>query len=147
MEPMIWLILLVALIVIEIITMGLSTIWFAGGALIAFIAALFRAPVAVQVALFLIVSVVLLIFTRPLAVKYLNRNRVRTNVESLIGKKAVVCEKIENLHSVGHVCVNGIEWMARSLRENEIIEKDEVVRIVRVEGAKLIVEREGGQSL
>ena len=146
MEPMIWLILLVVLILIEIATMGLSTIWFAGGALVAFIAALFHAPIAVQTALFLIVSIILLIFTRPLAMKYLNQNRVRTNVESLIGKKAVVCERIENLKSCGHVMVNGIEWMARSMREDEIIEKDEVVRIVRVDGVKLIVEKEGGNS-
>lgn len=144
MEPMIWLILLVVLIVIEIMTMGLTTIWFAGGALIAFIAALLDASIAVQVALFLIASIILLVVTRPLAVKYLNQTRVKTNVESLIGKKVIVCERIENLHSTGHVMVNGIEWMARNRKEDEIIEKDEVVRIIRVDGAKLIVEKEGG---
>lgn len=144
MEPMIWLILLVVLIVVEILTMGLTTIWFAGGALVAFLSALLGAPLPVQVGSFLIASIVLLIFTRPLAMKYLNRNRVRTNVESLIGKKAVVCENIDNLRSVGKVMVNGIEWTARSIKEDELIEKDTVVRIVRVDGVKLMVEKEGG---
>lgn len=144
MDPIVWLLLLVILIVIEIITLGLSTIWFAGGALAAFIASLFNAPLLVQIVLFLAVSILLLIFTRPIAVKYLNRTRVKTNVESLIGKKAVVSEKIENIRSAGHVTVNGLEWMARSLDDEEIIEKDEIVRIVRVEGVKLMVEREGG---
>ena len=143
MEPVVWLILLVVLIIIEIITLGLSTIWFAGGALVAFIAALCHAPVPLQVVLFLIVSILLLVFTRPLAVKYLNKNRVRTNVESLIGKKAVVTETIDNILSKGHVTVNGLSWMARSREEEKIIEKDEVVRIIRVEGVKLIVEEEG----
>lgn len=128
MEPVVWLILLVVLIIIEIITLGLSTIWFAGGALVAFIAALCHAPVPLQVVLFLIVSILLLVFTRPLAVKYLNKNRVRTNVESLIGKKAVVTETIDNIQSKGHVTVNGLSWMARSREEEKIIEKDEVVQ-------------------
>ncbi|MGI6008424.1 MAG: NfeD family protein [Ruminococcus sp.] len=140
MESVVWLILLVVLILIEIITLGLSTIWFAGGALAAFIAALFHAPVTVQVILFLVVSIILLVFTRPVAVRYLNHTRVRTNVESLIGKKAVVSETIDNIRGAGHVTVNGLEWMARS-RDEGIIEKEEIVRIIRVEGVKLIVEK------
>ncbi|MGI6012533.1 MAG: NfeD family protein [Ruminococcus sp.] len=145
MESVVWLVLLVVLIAIEIITLGLSTIWFAGGALVAFIAALFHAPVTVQVILFLIVSILLLVFTRPVAVKYLNHGRVKTNVESLIGKRAVVSETIDNIRSAGHVTVNGLEWMARSRDDGEIIEKEEIVRIIRVEGVKLIVEKEGGK--
>lgn len=144
MEPVVWLILLVVLIIIEIITLGLSTIWFAGGALVAFIAALCHAPVPLQVILFLVVSILLLVFTRPLAVRFLNQNRVRTNVESLIGKNAVVSETIDNLKSAGRVTVNGLSWMARSRDDGKIIEKDAVVRIIRVEGVKLIVEEEGG---
>jgi membrane protein implicated in regulation of membrane protease activity len=143
MDPIVWLILLVVLIIIEIITMGLSTIWFAGGALIAFVASLLGVNVVIQVVLFLVVSILLLVSTRPVAMRYLNRTRVRTNVESLIGKKAVVTERIENIHSHGQVQVNGLEWMARSLNDDVEIEKDEIVCIVRVDGVKLIVEREG----
>ncbi len=87
MDPIVWLILLVVLIIIEIITMGLSTIWFAGGALVAFVASLLNVNVVIQVVLFLVISILLLVSTRPVAMRYLNRTRVRTNVESLIGKR------------------------------------------------------------
>ena len=73
-----WLVVLVVLVVIELLTMGLTTVWFAGGALVATVAALFHAPLALQIILFLVVSAVLLFFTRPLAVKYFNKDRVRT---------------------------------------------------------------------
>lgn len=79
-----WTVLLVVLVVIELVTMGLTTIWFAAGALVATIAAACNAPLFIQIALFLIVSVLSLVFTRPVAMKYFNRDRTRTNVESLM---------------------------------------------------------------
>ena len=93
----IWLIALIVLIVIELATMGLTTIWFALGALVAAITAALHAPVVFQVVLFLVISIVSFIFTRPLAVKYFNRDRVRTNVESLIGRQGVVISEINNV--------------------------------------------------
>jgi len=143
MEPIVWLMILIALIIIEIITLGLSTIWFAGGALVAFIAAIAGAGTWLQIILFLVVSIVLLLFTRPFAVKYLNKNRVSTNVDSLIGKQAVVMENIRNLQGTGKVFLNGIEWTARTAMDEEEIDKDSIVNIVRVDGVKLIVERKG----
>jgi len=143
MEPIVWLIILIILIVIEIITLGLSTIWFAGGALVAFIAAAAGADFLVQIILFLVVSIVLLLFTRPVAVKYLNKDRINTNVDSLIGKQAVVLEDIRNLQGTGKVLLNGIEWTARTAVDGEEINKDSIVDIVRVDGVKLIVERKG----
>jgi len=143
MEPIVWLIILIALIIIEIITLGLSTIWFAGGALVAFIAAVAGAGTWLQIILFLVVSIVLLLFTRPVAVKYLNKNRVSTNVDSLIGKQAVVLENIRNLQGTGKVFLNGIEWTARTAMDEDEIDKDSIVNIVRVDGVKLIVERKG----
>ena len=98
-----WLILLIILVAIEIATMGLTTIWFAGGAFVAIIAAALNTPLYVQITLFLIVSVVLLLFTRPIAMKYFNKDRIKTNAESLIGKQAVVTEDIDNLLAVGLV--------------------------------------------
>ena len=106
---MFWLIVLVVLVVIELLTMGLTTVWFAGGALVATIAAVFQTPLAVQVILFLAVSAVLLIFTRPLAVKYFNKDRVRTNAESLVGRQAIVISEIDNLQGIGQVNVGGME--------------------------------------
>ena len=143
METMGWLIIFIVLIVIELLTMGLTTIWFAGGALIAGIAAVAGAGSIVQFVIFLIVSLILLIFTRPVAVKYLNVNRTRTNAESLIGKEAVVTQTIENLKNQGQVTVGGIEWTARTDDNETVIEKDTVVEIERIEGVKLIVKKKG----
>ena len=104
---MFWLVVLVVLVVIELLTMGLTTIWFAGGALIATVAAVLGAPMVVQIILFLVVSGVLIIFTRPLAVKYFNKDRVRTNAESLVGRQAIVISEIDNLQGIGQVNVAG----------------------------------------
>ncbi|MDD3339747.1 MAG: NfeD family protein [Lachnospiraceae bacterium] len=140
MNPIIiWLILLVVLVIVELITVGLTTIWFAGGALVAMIAAVFGAPLYIQIILFLVVSAALLIFTRPLAMKYMNKSRTKTNVDSLMGKRAVVTAAIDNLKGTGQVVVNGLEWTARSKNENQRFQKDEIVNIVAVNGVKLIV--------
>ena len=90
----IWLIIFVACIVIEIVTLGLTTIWFAGGALIAAVSAALGAPLWLQAVLFGAVSLALLYFTRPIAVKYFNKDRVKTNAESLVGKQAVVISQL-----------------------------------------------------
>ena len=140
MDAILWLVAVVVLLVIEIATLGLTTIWFAGGALIAGIAAVAGAGSIVQFVIFLIVSLILLIFTRPVAVKYLNVNRTRTNAESLIGKEAVVTQTIENLKNQGQVI---IEWTARTGDNETVIEKDTVVEIERIEGVKLIVKKKG----
>ena len=114
MEPLMWLIVLAVFLVIEAITVGLTTIWFAGGALVAAIASGAGAGILVQWILFLVISLVLLIFTRPLAVRYMNKGVPKTNVNSLIGEKAVVIQKINNLEQTGQVRINDIEWMART---------------------------------
>lgn len=138
MEGVFWLFIVVVMAVIEIITLGLTTIWFAGGALVAFVASLLGANLAVQIALFVVVSVGLLALTRPLAVRYLNKGRESTNAESLIGKKAVVKQEIDNLNAKGQVSVNGQEWTARSF-EDKIIPQGATVEIVEISGVKLMV--------
>ncbi|WP_075721808.1 NfeD family protein [Roseburia sp. 499] len=134
----IWLAIIVVMAIIEIITLGLTTIWFAGGALIAFIASLFGVSLPIQIVLFVIVSLVLLVFTRPFAVKFVNKNQTRTNAESLIGKSAIVLEDINNLKAEGAVSVNGQEWTARAV-DDTVITKDTVVEIVEIKGVKLMV--------
>lgn len=136
----IWLILLIVFIVIELATMGLTTIWFAGGALIAAIAAAFHAPLVLQVALFLVVSILLLFFTRPIAVKYFNKDRIKTNAESLVGRQAIVISEINNLEGIGQVTVGGQEWSARSKDENLEISVGTVVIVRAISGVKLLVE-------
>ena len=110
----IWLALTAVLLIIEIATLGLTTIWFAAGALFAFLAALIGLNMGIQIGVFVVVSVVLLFFTRPLAVKYLNSKTIKTNTEALVGKTARVIVDINNLKSQGQVVINGLEWTARS---------------------------------
>jgi membrane protein implicated in regulation of membrane protease activity len=135
----IWLVVLLIAIAIELGTMGLTSIWFAGGALIAVIAAAFSLPVWLQILLFLMVSLALMVFTRPIAVKYFNKDRVRTNVESMIGRQAIVISEIDNLQGIGQVTVGGQEWSARSEDEKKCMAAGTVVEVVAVSGVKLIV--------
>ena len=137
---LVWVVLLVAFVVIEVATMGLTTLWFAGGALVAVILAALNLPSYVQIAAFIVVSLVLIIFTRPIAVRYFNVDRVKTNAESIVGKKAIVTGKIDNLNTMGQVTVNGMEWTARSVSDDVTIEEGAVVYIVAISGVKLIVE-------
>ena len=138
MYAIIWLAALVILLLAEALTLGLTTIWFAGGALIALIAALVGANVWVQLGIFLAVSLHLLIFTRPAALRYMNKSTLKTNVDSLTGEVGVVSERIDNLEATGKVKLNDVLWTARS-EDGTVIEEGAVVEISRVEGVKLIV--------
>lgn len=135
-----WLAAIVILLVMEIISLGLTTIWFAGGALVAFVLAVFNVPVLIQVFVFLVVSLLLLIFTRPIAVKYFNKDRARTNVESMIGQQAIVLSEIDNIQGTGRVTVSGQEWSAKTMVDDIKLPVGAVVIIKDVKGVKLIVE-------
>ena len=135
---LIWIVAIVIFIIIEIATVGLATIWFAVGAAVAFFEALVGWPFYVQLISFIVVSVVLLIFTRPLLVKRMNLGKVKTNVDILIGKDGVVLEDIDGFET-GLVKINGQIWTAKALN-NETINKGEVIVVDHIEGVKLIVE-------
>ncbi|MGN0158290.1 MAG: NfeD family protein [Brotaphodocola sp.] len=142
MVPVYWLIAFVILIGIEIVTMALTTIWFAGGAFAAFLISLVGARIEIQLAAFLIVSFVLLFLTRPLAIKYVNGNTIKTNVESLIGRRARVTADINNELGQGNAVIDGQEWMARSLEPGEVIPAGTMVEVKQISGVKLIVKKE-----
>ena len=134
----IWLIVLVVCLVVEIATLGLTSIWFAGGALLALLIAMIGGPLWLQVLVFLVASIVLLIVTRPIAAKYFNKNREKTNVNSKLGKQAIVTVTIDNLKGEGQIVTEGMEWTARSL-DSTVIEEGSVVTIEKIEGVKAIV--------
>lgn len=140
MDFQFWLMAFIILVVMEFLTMGLTTIWFAIGALVSFFASLFGAVVWLQIVLFLVVSLVVLVVYRPLAVKYVNSRRTKTNVDDLIGREAKVIERIDNLNETGRVLLNGIDWSARSTLIGGVIEEDTIVKVIEVQGVKLIVE-------
>jgi membrane protein implicated in regulation of membrane protease activity len=136
----IWLVALIVFLVLEIISMGLTTIWFAGGSLIAAILAVLGAPFWLQIVVFFVVSCLLLAFTRPIAVKYFNKDRVRTNVESLVGREAIVVSEINNLQGVGRVTVGGQEWSARTTVNDRRMAVGTVGIVRAIDGVKLIIE-------
>ncbi len=134
-----WFILVAVLIIIELITLGLTTIWFAGGAFIAGIFAMFDAPIFLQILVFILVSVLLLVFTRPIAQKHINAKTEKTNLDSLIGEKGIVLVTINNLNSTGQIMLNGIEWSARSSSDDVIIDEGATVTVQQISGVKVIV--------
>ena len=135
-----WLVAFVILIGIEAATMALTTIWFAGGAVFAFFAAVLGFSIQTQLVVFLIVSFILLLFTRPLAMRCVNRETVKTNVDGLIGRRAKVITKIDNNEPSGATVVDGQEWTARSMDDAVTIPVGTHVVIKEVRGVKLIVE-------
>lgn len=141
MESFYWLIAVAVLLIIEITTLGLTTIWFAGGALIAFLASLMGASFLIQFILFVVISVILLCFTRPIALRFFNNRRAKTNIESIIGQTAKVTFTIDNFNQTGSAIVNGQEWTARAERDDDIIAPGTQVKIVAIKGVKLIVTR------
>lgn len=141
MDGLYWLILFVVLLVIEIATVGLFTIWFAAGSIVAFILDIAGLPLPVQIIAFLAVSVILFVVTRPIAVKYFNKDREKTNAESHIGKNGLVLETINNLEGTGKVDIRGMEWTARAANEKDIYETGTEVSVLKIEGVKLIVKQ------
>ncbi len=140
MNSILWIIVLAILILIEILTLGITTIWFAGGALAAFIVSLFFDNLILEIILFFAVSFALLYFTRPIVLRYFRSGEAKTGYEGVIGKEATVLEDIDNTSGTGKVDVDGQEWSARSL-EGEILENGCKVVIRGITGAKLIVVR------
>ncbi len=140
----IWLAVMVVCLLVEIGTLGLTTLWFAGGALLAAIVSMVGAPLWLQILVFLVASIVLLIFTRPIAMKYFNKNRSKTNVESTIGKQGIVTETIDNIKGMGKIVADGMEWTARS-EGDVLIEEGCIVTIVEVKGVKAIVKESKGE--
>ena len=134
----IWLIVAVIFIIIEAMTVGLTTIWFAAGALVALVLSLFRIPLMAQILVFLIVSLVLLGTTRKIFVNKLKTGSEKTNVDALIGEEGVVLEDITP-HNVGLVKVKGQNWSAAAYDKDAAILKGETVKVKAIEGVKLMV--------
>lgn len=134
-----WLALLIIFIVVECLTVGLVSIWFAGGSLVAMILAMAGAGAIWQDVAFLAVSGLLLVITRPFVKKYLMNKKVQTNYQSVIGTVAKVIEKIDNYNQTGAAFADGKEWTARSTEDLITMEEGSLAEVVAIEGVKLIV--------
>ena len=135
-----WIIAMVVFLVIEAATVGLASIWFAVGALFAMVATMLKAPVWLQIVVFIVVSSATLYFTRPLVKKYINNKVQPTNADMLIGKECRVVEAIDNVAGTGAVYVDGKTWTARSIAD-EVIPEGELVKAEQIQGVKLIVSK------
>ena len=133
-----WIVLIVALVVIEAVTVQLVTIWFAVGAIGGLIASAFNLDIWLQVLIFVAVSAITLLATRPFVKRFTKTNKEPTNADRFIGKTAVVTEAIDNIRGKGAVTVGGLEWTARTA-DGATVEKDALVTVEKIEGAKLIV--------
>ena len=137
----VWVAVMLIFLIVEAATARLTCIWFAIGALAALIAALFGAPLWLQIIWFFVISFVTLYFTRPLVKKYVNSKSQPTNADMVIGKEALVTEAIDNVEGVGAVAVGGKVWTARSA-DGQPVETGSIVTVLRIEGVKLIVSAE-----
>lgn len=135
---MIWFILIFAFLIIEALSFNLITIWFAFGSLCAFISTYFTDNLIIQIVVFTFFTIISLIFTKPLLDKFINKNVTKTNIDMIIGKTGIVTKEI-NESSSGRVKVSGKDWMAVS---NSHIDEGKIVRVLKIEGAKIIVREE-----
>ena len=136
----VWLVAMIVLLIVEGMAPGLVSIWFALGALAAMISAMLKAPLWLQVVWFAAVSALSLMLTRPLAKKYVNAHTTATNADMAIGQDCVVTEEIDNIRGTGAVTVGGKIWTARMADPDGKAAKGETLRVLRIEGVKLIVE-------
>lgn len=139
MYSWIWLSLLVVLILIECCTLNLTTIWFACGSLIAFIASLCGDNLLLELFLFVGCSLAFFFLLRPSALRRFNKKRSRTNLDATIGQTVTVLETVDNIRGTGRARLNGMEWTARSESDSVIYSVGELASIVRIEGVKLIL--------
>lgn len=136
----IWFALIISFVVIEGITEQFVSIWFAIGSVGGLISNLAGASTIVQWIVFVVVSIISLICTRPFVKKFINRDKVKTNADRYLGEEGVVIQEIDNQDSKGQVKVLGSIWTARSIDDTNI-SKGELVEVDRIEGVKLLVHK------
>ena len=140
MRTLIWLILIVVFVGIEMATVGLTSIWFAGGALAAFLAQLAGANAFWQTIIFIAASAVFLTLIRPWALKYFKPRLVKTNYEAVVGEKVRVTVDIDNVKGTGAAIYRGQEWTARTVEEGRTFFVGEIVTVKEIKGVTLYVE-------
>ena len=134
-----WLILMILLLIVEAAAPGLVSVWFAAGAFAAMIAAAFKLEIWLQIVVFVCVSVLSLILTKPLVKKFVNGKIQPTNADRIIGRECIVKETIDNLAGTGTILVEGVVWTARSANETVAIPGGARVIVDRIDGVKAIV--------
>ena len=141
MELLVWAIIFVVLVILEFATVQLISIWFVPGAIVATILDYFKVDIVWQVLVFLALSLVGILFLRRFLTKFVPDRSTKTNIDAIVGEKCVVTEKIDNFAGCGQAKVNGQVWSARGLQDDDVFEVGEVLRIVAIEGVKIICKK------
>lgn len=139
METILWLALVIVFVVIEIATVGLTAIWFAGGAFIALLTQLLGLNIYWQIICFIIASAVLMTFTRPWVLKYFKPRLVKTNYETLVGETVCLTEDVDNMKGSGTAVYKGQEWTARAYENGKTFEAGSIVAVKEIRGVTLYV--------
>lgn len=139
MEAIIWIALIIIFAAIEIATVGLTSIWFAGGALAALLCDILGLGIVGQFIVFVAVSLVLLFFTRPWALKYFKPHLVRTNYEEHIDQNVCITETVDNIKGTGTAVLKGQEWTARAYEDGKIFEAGSIVKVKEIRGVTMYV--------
>lgn len=139
MEAIVWVVLIIIFAAVEMVTVGLTSIWFAGGALAALIFAVLGIGLGWQIAIFVVVSLILICFTRPWALKYLKPHLIRTNYEQAIDENVCLTETVDNLKGTGTAVYKGQEWTARALQDGKIYEAGTIVKVKEIRGVTMYV--------
>ena len=142
----VWLALMIIMVIVECMGPALVSIWFAAGALVSLILSLFSLipgvtiPWWVQVIVFVVVSAITLLALRPLSKRYLKRNTISSNVDSLVGKRGLLEEEIKPFEP-GVCKINDVSWTAISTNGKETIAAKSIVEVVAIQGNKLLVKK------
>ena len=136
-----WLIAAGVFFIIEMATIGFLVFWLGIGALLAMLTSFVTDSIFIQALVFVVTSTLLLIFTRPLVDKFIKTPKeLKTNAYSIIGKKAIVISKINNIEGIGQIKIDGEVWSAKSF-DDEDIPEDTEVEITEIDGVKAVVKR------
>lgn len=135
----IWIVVLLITVILEAATMQLTSIWFAFGSLGAWIISVCGGPVWLQLVVFAVLSILLLAFTRPIALKYLRPRPEKTNADAMPGKVGVVVTPVRSIEGIGQVTVEGMVWSAKPEDGKQNFEIGERVEVVRIEGVKVVI--------
>ena len=137
---LLWLIVAGFFFILEIATAGFLVCWLGVGALLAMFLSFFVDNIILQVIVFAISSILLIVLTKPLVKKFIDKKTIPTNIDSIIGKEGIVIETIDSVKGVGQVKLGGEVWSAKSFVDSAIIEKDTKVTVKEINGVKLVVE-------
>ena len=139
MGTILWIALIIVFVAVEIATVGLTAIWFAGGALVALLAQLIGLNIYWQIILFIVTSAVLMIFTRPWMLKYFKPRLVKTNYETVVGESVCLTEQVDNIKGTGTAVYKGQEWTARAYENGKTFEAGTIVDVKEIRGVTLYV--------